>query len=97
MKLKLDENLPNDLGDALTEGGHDVDTVPDEGLAGADDAAVLRASTGDDRLLLTLDRGFGDVRANPPGIHPGIVVLCPTNQDVASIHELVDRFLELGA
>lgn len=96
MKLKLDENLPNDLGDALTRRGHDVETVLDEGLAGADDAAVLRASTDADRLLLTLDRGFGDVRANPPGTHPGIVVLRPMNQDVASIHELVDRFLELG-
>ncbi len=61
MKLKLDENLPHDLADYLAGRGHDVNTVPDEGLAGADDAAVLSAASGEDRVLLTLDRGFGDV------------------------------------
>ena len=29
----------------------------------------------ENRLLVTLDRGFGDVRAYPPGSHGGIVVL----------------------
>ena len=27
------------------------------------------------RILVTLDRGFADLRAYPPGSHPGIVVL----------------------
>lgn len=31
-------------------------------------------------MLITLDRGFGDVRVHPPGSHPGIVVPRPSTQ-----------------
>ena len=37
MNIKLDENLPHQLVQLLTDLGHDVDTVPDEHLAGRDD------------------------------------------------------------
>ena len=40
MRLKLDENLPGRLVALLTQLGHDVDTVPPEGIAGKDDAIV---------------------------------------------------------
>ncbi len=95
MKLKLDENLPHDLADHLAGRGHVVNAFPDE-ARGADDAAVLSAASGEDRVLLTLDRGFGDVRAYPPGSHPGIVVLRPTSQDPETIIGLVGRILGLG-
>ncbi|MDQ3931836.1 MAG: hypothetical protein M3252_03230 [Actinomycetota bacterium] len=36
---------------------------------------VLDAATRDDRLLLTLDRGLGDIRKHPPGTHAGVLVL----------------------
>lgn len=44
-------------------------------------------------MLLTLDRGVGDLRHHPPGSHAGIVVLRPTSQDPNTVIELVDRFL----
>lgn len=94
MRLKLDENLPSDLADNVSARGHDVDTVADEGLAGEDDAAVLTAATEHERMIITLDRGFGDVRIHPPGSHPGIVVLRPVSQDPTSVDHLVDRFLD---
>ncbi len=40
MKLKLDENLPARLAGELSALGHDVDTVPDEGLKGTPDPRV---------------------------------------------------------
>ncbi len=92
MKLKLDENLPHDLAGH----GHGVETVTDEGLAGSHDTVVLRAATDEDRVLLTLDRGFGDVRSYPPGTHPGIVVLRSIRQDPDTIIGLVGRVLDLG-
>ncbi|MFW6034359.1 MAG: DUF5615 family PIN-like protein [bacterium] len=61
--------------DLLRTLNHDVDTVADEGLAGAVDAAVLAAAADEARLLLTLDRGLGDVRAYPPGTHAGVLVI----------------------
>ncbi len=44
MRIKLDENLPHRLVPLLTELGHRVDTVPDEGLAGENDAVVWQAT-----------------------------------------------------
>lgn len=95
VKLKVHENLTHNLADDLTGHGHDVDTVADEGLAGADDPAVLRAATGEDRLLVTLDRGFGGVRIYPPDTDYGCVVLRPISRNPASISGLVNRFLDV--
>lgn len=93
MKLKLDENLPHDLTADLVERGHDVHTVHDEQLAGHADPVVVRAAAAEERMVLTLDRGVGDLRHYPPGSHAGIIVLRPTSQDPDSILELTNRFL----
>ncbi len=45
-------------------------------------------------FLLTLDRGFGDVRAYPPGSHPGIIVLRPNDQRVPSVVRMVVSLLD---
>ena len=94
MRLKLDENLPHDLADDLTRRGHDVDTVLDEHLGGRKDPIVVQAATDDDRMVITLDRGVGDIRSFPPGSHAGVVVLRPTSQDPGSIRTLVDRLID---
>lgn len=77
VKLRLDQNLPHDLTADLVERGHDVHTVPDEQLAGHTDPVVVRAAAEEGRMVLTLDRGVGDLRHYPPGSHAGIVVLRP--------------------
>lgn len=59
----------------LASAGHDADTVVAEHLAGAPDSDVVTAATAAGRILITLDRGMGDIRAYPPGSHAGIVVL----------------------
>lgn len=46
MKIKLDENLPIRLVPLLTDLGHDVETVPDEQIAGRDDHVVWTAASG---------------------------------------------------
>ena len=84
MKFKLDENLPVSSAAILTSGGHDVDTVADEGLIGVPDRDVVAAATAAGRILISLDRGLGDIRAYPPGSHAGIVVLRLTDQSAAA-------------
>ncbi len=80
MKVKLDENIPRSARQVLIAAGHEVDTVVDEGLGGASDPQVVAAAAADGRLLITLDRGLGDIRAYPPGSHAGILVLRPSDQ-----------------
>lgn len=75
MKVKLDENLPAELADLLSAGGHDVHTVPGESLAGRDDGTIFQAAARDRRVLLTQDLDFSDVRRFAPGTHPGVVIV----------------------
>ncbi|MDQ1445184.1 MAG: hypothetical protein QOI20_1648 [Acidimicrobiaceae bacterium] len=91
MRLKLDENLPESAREVAADLGHDVDTVADEGLAGATDAEVLAAASRAGRFVVTLDRGFGDVRRYPPGSHGGIAVLRVDSQDAQTVTEALRR------
>lgn len=89
MKFKLDENLPVSSARALTGRGHDVDTVTTEGLTGAGDPDVVAAAAAEARVLITLDRGMGDIRSYPPGSHAGIVVLRLTDQSAPAVSEAI--------
>ena len=79
--------------------GHEVETVLDEELGGAPDRDVLEAAIRESRLLITLDRGFGDIRRYPPGTHAGIAVIRVDRQDTQTIADAVRSLLaneELG-
>jgi predicted nuclease of predicted toxin-antitoxin system len=94
LRFKLAENIPGAVAGILRSRGHDVDTVLEESLGGQDHPTVLHAATDDGRLLLTLDRGFGDVRAYPPGTHPGIIVLRPDDQRVPTVVAMVETLVD---
>jgi len=77
MKFKLDENLPLEIVEVFQTAGHEVETVYDEGLAGAADQEILRRVRQERRILLTMDKGIADVRAFPPSDYSGIVLFRP--------------------
>ena len=89
MRFKLDENLPDSAASSLIKSGHDVHSVVAEGLKGAADPDVVAAATAEDRLLITLDRGLGDLRSYPPGTHAGIVVLRLTDQSAPAVRNAI--------
>lgn len=75
MRIKLDENLPARLVAVLTRHGHDVDTVPEEGLSGRPDAMVWRKTVSEGRFFITQDLDFSDTRQFAPGTHPGLLLV----------------------
>lgn len=94
MKVKLDENLPVAAREVVEQFGYDVDTVVGEGLGGATDASVLEAARRAGRFMITLDRGFGDVRRYPPGTHTGIAVLRVDSHHPAAVAEALEGLME---
>lgn len=94
MRFKLDENIPTQVFELLRELGHECATIIDEGLSGARDAEVASAALREDRMLITLDRGFGDVRTYPPGGHPGIVVIRTLDQSARDVAGLTASFVQ---
>src|SRR5688500_9419024 len=95
MRFKSDENLPVSTVSLLRQSGHDVHSVLDEDLGGADDASVLAAATRENRVLLALDKDFADIRMYPPDQLGGIVVLRPRDQTIVSIQAVISRMLPL--
>jgi len=75
MKIKLDENIPFSLSTRLAALGHDVDSVPEEGLTGYPDTAVWSGAQASGRFLVTQDLDFSDVRRFSPGAHAGILLV----------------------
>lgn len=93
MRIKLDENLHAELKAVFVAFGHDVDTVADEDLLGAEDPSVLGAASGEERLIVTLDRGFGDIRLYPPGSHAGVLVMRLDDHSFPSTKAAIERMV----
>lgn len=72
MKLKVDENLPAEATELLKAEGFDAESVREEGLEGSPDPELAETTAGEGRIILTLDRGFADITAYPPGRQPRI-------------------------
>jgi predicted nuclease of predicted toxin-antitoxin system len=93
MRLKLDENLSRHLRPVLSDLGHDVLTAADEGLLSRPDTEIAAAAVKDERMLLTLDVEFADLRKYPPGSHPGIILFRPPSFGPLSVNEFVTDFV----
>ena len=89
MKIKLDENLPVRLAMALSDLGHEVDTVPSEGLTGQDDATVWKTTQTAGSFFVTQDLDFSDLRDFRPGHHAGILLLRLNQPGRNALHERV--------
>lgn len=98
VKLKTDENLPDSAAALLRAAGHDVTTAFAEGLGGVADPRVAGVCRSEARVLVTLDRGLGDIRAYPPADYYGIIIIIilrPHDQAIEAILALVRRLLPL--
>jgi predicted nuclease of predicted toxin-antitoxin system len=87
-------DLGRSVAARLAEAGHDIDTVTDEGLAGAEDAAVLDAAAEDQRIFVTNDLDFSDPRRYRPSLYQGIVVIRVSRQTRVEYLAVVDTLIE---
>jgi predicted nuclease of predicted toxin-antitoxin system len=69
-------------------------TVHNIALSGKSDSAVFEAAQSMESVLVTLDRGFGDVRTYPPHSHSGIIVLrYYDSSSIQKCHTVLERLL----
>ena len=93
MRFKVDENLPIEVADLLTAAGHEAATVNDQGVGGAKDPELAALLQRENRVLVTLDGGFGDIRTYPPHKHLGLVVLRLPRQDKGFVLQVCQRLV----
>jgi predicted nuclease of predicted toxin-antitoxin system len=95
VKFKLDENLPIEATALLRDKGHDVHSVQDEQLIGAVDPSIALVCQQEQRILITIDLDFADIRHYPPSLYPGIIVLRLARNDRDSVTAIMPLFLDL--
>jgi predicted nuclease of predicted toxin-antitoxin system len=95
MLFKVDENLPVEVAQLLSDLGHDAKTVNDQGLKGVNDRGLMERCDNEHRTLVTLDIDFSDIRAYPPRDHEGIIVLRIGNHSKRHVLEVFKRILPL--
>ncbi len=88
--VKLDEDLSPMVAEPLRAAGHRVLTVHGQGWGGKPDSEVWQGVLAERVYFITADRGFGDIRAYPPGTHAGILVLNADRESLAAYRGLME-------
>ena len=76
--------------------GFQVERTQDLGMIGAEDPDIFAKAQEIEAILVTNDKGFGDIRAYPPCSHHGVIVLkmSPDPQGVWQVHKALRKLLE---
>lgn len=93
LRFKIDENLPVEVAEVFRNAGYDAETVLDEELGGEPDERVAAIAERENRVLVTLDLDFSDIRRFAPGRHPGIAVLRPRTLGRSSTVRLAGKIV----
>ena len=95
MKFKIDENLPVEFAHELRAIGHDAVTVFEQRMGGTSDEDLFSVCINEDRILMTLDIDFADIRMYPPSVSPGIIVFRIQPQDKNRLLYCLGRIIPL--
>ena len=92
-RLKVDENLAAEVTTLLKDAGHDAMSIHDQGMVGCSDDHIASVCQMEERVIVTLDLDFSDIRSYPPEDHYGIIVMRPTKHDRESILEVLTKVI----
>ena len=73
-KFVVDEDMPRSTERILKEQGYEVKDIRDYELRGAKDEEIFEFAQREKAVILTGDRGFGNILRFPLGNHFGIIV-----------------------
>lgn len=93
MLFKVDENLPHEICELLKDAGHSAMTVAQQKMTGFSDQKISQVCIQENRILITLDTDFSDIRAYPPKKFPGFIVLRTPNQSRKNVTDLFKKVL----
>lgn len=96
MRLLANENIPLDAVTALRADGHDVAWIAEDAPSITDDAVLARASA-ESRVLVTMDKDFGELafRAGLPAASGIVLARVPPVPSLVA--EVLVRELRAGA
>jgi len=96
LRIKIDEDLPKKVAEAVRGVVPDTLTVIEEGLSGILDPALWETVQREQRFLITGDKAFANIREYPPGSHAGVLLLRPDEDGIPQLMDLIQEVLKLG-
>lgn len=94
MKILADHCVYGQTIELIRAQGHQVLTLKELGRADQPDLQVLALAQSLDAVLVTTDKGFGNILAYPPERYGGIVLLRITPTSQQRIHQVLQDFLK---
>src|SRR3989344_5594725 len=88
-----DECVTTDIVSALRQEGLDVTTVKEAGLVGSDDDAVFNFAVEKGLVLLTFDRGFGDIFRFNISKGAGVIIILISRMSREEIVAIIINFI----
>lgn len=95
MKIKLDENISPLSVNVFRANGFEATSVKDEGLTGCSDDHLISVCTDEDKILVTLDLDFSDMRRYHPSLFSGIIIIRTDKQSRDYINRILERIIPL--
>ncbi|MDH7578890.1 MAG: DUF5615 family PIN-like protein [Bacillota bacterium] len=95
LRFKIDENLPVEIACLLNEAGYEAETVWSEQIQGCSDIKILELCKAENRVLVTLDMDFSDIRRYPPENYRGIILIRTPSQSKESVINLFRKIIYL--
>src|SRR3989344_1502979 len=92
-KFFADECIPTDIVSALRQEGFEITTVKEAGLTGADDDVVFDFALDRGLILLTFDRGFGDIFRFNISKTTGIIIVLINRMSKKDIVSIITNFI----
>lgn len=93
MNFFADECVYKVTVDLLPSWGHDVLTAQDVGLSGKPDEEILAYAVMHERVLITIDMDFSNIRHYTPKSHKGIIVAKIRPRNVSDVHRVLEYLL----
>jgi len=94
MRFLADQDVYRITIDALKEGGHDVVSIKDIGMARARDEDLLSAAWKADRILITRDKDFGGLLFLKEEMGRGVIFLRGIPKTFEEVHRELIRLLK---
>ena len=97
IKFLADECTFVQTVDLMRELKCEVHRIQELGMNGVSDPVVFRKAQEMGAVLVTNDKGFGDVRDFPPSSHHGVIVLrmLPKPEAVQAVHRVLRGLIEI--
>jgi predicted nuclease of predicted toxin-antitoxin system len=96
VKFIVDENLGPRVAEWLREYQYDVVSIYEE-FRGWNDDDILRKSAEENRILITKDKDFGEMRFREGKVHRGVIFLRLEDGRSANVIKVLDQLLRIYA